>query len=484
MNGIWIRGATQTGNTFTRFASIQGTPPVGVVDLTTQPGVLFTVLTDSGAGSTGTNTGTTPYNNAAGNSYQFLARAGATGTEQLGAVLFAAPNQCVLPALGIVAPVANSDVFKLTASSACNGDDFDVGGYFIGTLATHTITITIESDPADTTVLVLAQSQLNLDVGVGVEVYHKNVNLPPGAYHVIGIVTVILTAVQSSIDTASVTVGAGACGNTVVDVLAVNSHTDTVIEQLETEVNQNFTRIEARGNTTCQKASDADCEGIKADLVPISAQVNETELHADELVAQAVAGRADNNATRVQVDETEAHTDDLLAQQVAQRSADNATRVVVDDIEVHSDNAEASLIGIWARLNTTCQKTIIFGPDCEGIGTLVKNKANITINATQDTGLFGMTALPGLSNSVTTAIIIFLALLILSAYNGWWMTMVASLIGVIQPIFVGGLPIGFKGCFFLLILGVCFDLMLDFRAKRSANKAMSDGAAPSELEGG
>ena len=386
MNGIWIRGASQTGNTFVRFASIQGTPPIGTTDLRTQPGVTLSTLTDAGAASSGSNTATVFYDTAAGNSYQFLARAGSSGAEQLGAILFEPQAQCSPAVLGLTVPNLEPDGFTLDADAGCNGDDIEFGGVYIGTLATHTITVFIESDPSDATVITIPQSAMNVDVGVGVEIYHKNVVLPPGPYFVVGIVTVILTGVQVAIATDSVTVAAGACGNTIVDVLTINSHTDLVNQRL----NANLTRIEGTVNETEEHAdyimtqnnktllhidqvgsyvnqthnalsiigvevneTEAHADDLLAQVILLRADMNETETHADDLLAQLVAARGDINATRIQVDEIEVHADDLLAQLAATRADINATRVQVDEIEAHADDLLAQQIAGSARDNTT-----------------------------------------------------------------------------------------------------------------------------------
>lgn len=122
VGGSWIRGATQVGNTFVRFVTVEG--PVGTdLFLSDNLGAAFTPLVDDGAGATGDHSALVSYNNVVGTSYQFLGRAGMGGGEEEGLVLFAPPNQCQ------VAPVSPSgfshdeNMFKLAVSQAQCRDD-------------------------------------------------------------------------------------------------------------------------------------------------------------------------------------------------------------------------------------------------------------------------------------------------------------------------------------------------------------------------
>lgn len=123
IRGLWIRGATQSSNTFAAFYHVQGIVP-GDSDLRDNVGVGNTGYVDDGAGANGDHSATIGYNNAVGNSYQIAVKAGTGGTEQLGAVVFIAPGQCTpITEIGLLNAVFDELDLDIEASQAqCNGD--------------------------------------------------------------------------------------------------------------------------------------------------------------------------------------------------------------------------------------------------------------------------------------------------------------------------------------------------------------------------
>lgn len=123
MNGNWFRGASQAGNTFVRFVSIQGQTPATDDDLRGNAGASATPLVDDGAAASGDHSATALYNNVVGTSYQFFARAGATGTEQLGFVVFAEPGQCTITPPDLTGTAFDpSEFYARTSQAQCSGD--------------------------------------------------------------------------------------------------------------------------------------------------------------------------------------------------------------------------------------------------------------------------------------------------------------------------------------------------------------------------
>lgn len=250
MNGIWIRGATQAGNTFARFVSIQTFAAAGDTDLRDNPGAVYTTLTDSGAGATGTVTGTTFYNDASGNSYQLLVRAGATGVEQLGNVARSPLNQCALTGAVIaLTDVHDEDALDLTASQAqCAGDpisfSYDLNlANALTTIASVNLYIYKGSD--GTLVLVLPQS---LEFSNGNKVGWWQTVLPAGAYTaIIRLVTGGAVNLGTLYDSAAFSVPAGTCGNTIIDVLTITNNVQNLLNSTTHNINNN-------SNTTAESA--------------------------------------------------------------------------------------------------------------------------------------------------------------------------------------------------------------------------------------
>lgn len=333
MNGIWIKGADQTGHTYVRFAAIQGTPsPLDSTpnDLRDNVGVVYTTLTDEGTGSTGTKTGTTFYNTASGNSYQFLARNGTGGTEQLGAVLVAPPGQCTLTGTTILlADVHDEDTMDLTISQAqCNGDptsfSYDIDFHLVTQLIVSE-NLEIYSGTTGTLVLTIPATSTFAN---GNKVGYGQFTLGPGSYT--GILRLVTTGVGNLgtlFDSQSFNVPTGACGNTAVDSATINTHTDAQNVLLK----QNLTRIETTDNETESHADD-----IQNTIHRMEPVLNETEDHVDYIMGA-------QNSTRSQI-----------------LASLNVTKQDLDDFRAQFNTA-------WSGINATCKKTATFTGDCEGV---------------------------------------------------------------------------------------------------------------------
>ncbi len=183
LNGAWVRGGTQTGNTFVRFAVIPGNVP-GDSDLRDNPTVTFTTLIDAGAGASGTRADAVTYNNAAGNTYQFMARAGASGLEQLGQPVFVAPMQCTITGANIINLLHDENEFQIAASQAqCNGDptSFELTLFALGAgSGLGTMKVVIYN--ATTAVLEVQKTEM-ITVGTfPTQVFMFAKLLPPGPY--------------------------------------------------------------------------------------------------------------------------------------------------------------------------------------------------------------------------------------------------------------------------------------------------------------
>ena len=184
MNGLWVRGLDQVGNTFVRFAVTQGFAIDG--DLRDNLGVVLTPLVDGGPGANDAHTALVGYNNAVGNSYQLLARAGSAGEEQLGSVLFAPPVQCEL---GFEPALPSSfnhvhDRFHITVSQAqCSGDQvqFHVDHPAHGPGGTAIMNVTILDGDTGLPVLVIDEIEM-FQFGAVDQVRFFNRTLPPGPW--------------------------------------------------------------------------------------------------------------------------------------------------------------------------------------------------------------------------------------------------------------------------------------------------------------
>lgn len=227
VNGAWARGATQAVNTFARFASVPGLEP-GATDLRVLPGVTFTTLTDKGSGATGTHSASVAYNNAAGTTYQFMARAGATGTDVLGAVVAVPPLQCTItnPTIAL-AELHDENDFDLTVSQAqCAGDavsfsmDIQIGSALV-TIAD--LDVYVQDAATGTTVLQVDDADM-LAIGTRVEYFSRE--FQAGAYSAIAKIDLAGLGTVDLYDSAAFNVPLEDCGPTdLTPVLAVlNQH--------------------------------------------------------------------------------------------------------------------------------------------------------------------------------------------------------------------------------------------------------------------
>jgi hypothetical protein len=370
MNGVWIRGSTQTGNTFTRFVSIQGTPAVGDTDLTDNVGAVFSTLTDQGSGSTGSSSATTPYNNAAGNSYQFLARAGSTGPEREGSIITAPPAQCTISVPGLVGLTLDETKFNVEVSQAqCAGDPVEFTLVVGVTQTLNDIDVTIFDGVTDTAVLAVDDSEMfHHPTGIGGQgVYYFQRTFNPGPYEVLASSDFGGLGASDYFVGAPFNVPQGACGNTVVPVLSINNHTDIRTSQTNTLVNR-----------TCRMdLTTGDCQGIRRDLhqnlTRIEATLNETEQHADDTIAKLQNLEANLTAILGTVCKTTVTTGDC--QGIKRALYQNLTRLesTLNETEQHADDLlarTANLEGnLTTRIGTPCQRTTATANDCEGIKT-------------------------------------------------------------------------------------------------------------------
>lgn len=96
--GTWLGGENQIENTFTRFVYVYGVVTATDTDLRDNFGVQSTPLADRGPGQVlgvpndGIDTASISYPGTQGVSFQYMARAGPTGPEQLGVVMAIAPD--------------------------------------------------------------------------------------------------------------------------------------------------------------------------------------------------------------------------------------------------------------------------------------------------------------------------------------------------------------------------------------------------------
>lgn len=147
IEGTWVRGTSQTQNTFAWFHWINGQfQPVQGGSVVTgitppYPGSVQTTVTDKGAGASGSHSATIPYNNAIGNSYQFVARNGTTGQFPPGGsggrVNLIPAGACTIAQPSITGFVFNPAEFQVEVSQAqCRGDpvSFAVNSDVIQTL--------------------------------------------------------------------------------------------------------------------------------------------------------------------------------------------------------------------------------------------------------------------------------------------------------------------------------------------------------------
>lgn len=189
MNGVWARGASQSGNTFVKFYSVQG-PAIEDSDLRDNIGVAQTPLVDDGASDSGDHSATGSYNNAAGTSYQFSARAGASGEEQLGSVLYAPPAQCTITppniGLGLI-----HEVILDVSQAQCAGDAVEfVVVIDISTLLTlNDMDVTIRDGFTNTAVLTVDDSEMYSNANGQIRTFNRTFPSGPWTAEVVTDVT-------------------------------------------------------------------------------------------------------------------------------------------------------------------------------------------------------------------------------------------------------------------------------------------------------
>lgn len=236
LNGAWVRGGTQVGNTFVRFAVVPGNIP-GDSDLRDNPTVTFTTLIDAGAGASGTRADAVTYNNAAGNTYQFMARAGASGLEQLGQPVFVAPMQCTITGANIINLLHDENEFQIGASQAqCNGDrtSFELTLFALGAgSGLGTMKVVIYDATTGTAVLEVQKTEMITVGAFATQVFAFAKLFPPGAYFAIA--TADITGglgVNDYYDAVPFNVPVGNCNDTATNLAPV------LIKLSEHDVNQ------------------------------------------------------------------------------------------------------------------------------------------------------------------------------------------------------------------------------------------------------
>lgn len=268
IRGLWIRGATQTDNTVVRFAHRQGLQNPLDNDMSNDLDVLLTTLVDDGAGANGDHSATVLYNNAVGNSYQFFARAGASGTEQIGAVVRVPPEQCTITGLaGALALIHNEIIVDITASQAqCNGDQtsFTIDADETAIITVSDLDVDIIRTNDGTALLTIDDAEM-LSANQG-QIFFFNRTLPAGSYMAWVRLDLGGIGAVDAFDSVAFNVPLGTC----VDTPTVPTDLTPVFENF-TNIRTNLSRMEGRLNTTCQKTTSVDCEGIKA-------RVNQTHL--------------------------------------------------------------------------------------------------------------------------------------------------------------------------------------------------------------
>lgn len=254
IEGAWVRGATQTLDTYGRFFWGEG-----LEAFTT-----FTASTNLGAGAAGTHTDTIPYNNAVGNAFGFRVRAGPTGTEFSVNPGFVPPGLCEIESPDVDNVVLNLDSFKFTVSQAqCSIDPvaFTVVEDIAGSILSGDPTVTIYPATSTTPILEVpisgwTQPQPSL--------YSTAAMLPPGPYTAI-VTGVGFLGVVNLLDAAAFNVPEGPCTDSffptdlspVLD--AITSHNSSV-----SDLFQDLSEAISSLNATNQASFYALCQKILA----------------------------------------------------------------------------------------------------------------------------------------------------------------------------------------------------------------------------
>lgn len=183
MRGDWIRGASQVGNTFVRFVVVEGLETTDG-DLRDNLGAEFTALVDDGALSAGQQTETVAYNNAVGNSFQLLARAGATGQEQVSNVFLVPAGQCGITPPSLLGFSYDPDEFHITVSQAQCRDDKVAFSINVGVTQTlNMVTVFIRDTETNVVALQVTTPQMfHVPSSGSTGIYFFNRTLGPGPW--------------------------------------------------------------------------------------------------------------------------------------------------------------------------------------------------------------------------------------------------------------------------------------------------------------
>lgn len=253
LNGVWKRGASQVGNTFTQFISVPGAVAPIVGDLSSNPLATTSTLVDSGAGASGSVSTTITYNNAAGATYQLIVQAGSTGTRQVSNPVYLEPRQCVFTIPSIIALSHDEDSWQVSASQAqCNGDpvSIEITAYLLGAgSGINAASLTIYDAQTGIPRLQIPTSAMHGEGGFPNFVYSISVLLPPGPW--VAIATADLTGgigVKDFFDATSFNVPQGTCKDVDVaigPVLFAINNTNNTVNRLGTNLTSYIDHINA-----------------------------------------------------------------------------------------------------------------------------------------------------------------------------------------------------------------------------------------------
>ena len=229
INGVWIRGATQTGNTFGAFYHRQGLPIPLDNDLRDDLGTTSTGYVDKGSGAQGTHSATIAYNNVVGNSYQLVVKAGTGGTEQLGAIVYVSPGQC-----DVAEPTSptnrDADAFTMEVSHAqCNGDLVEFMVVRDGNQATNDMDVTILDGLTNLAVLTIDDSEMWPSTPPNL-FWHFNRSFSAGPYLALAIIDISSVLTPDLYDAVPFNVPGSSCFTTT-DLNSIINNIDNITQE-------------------------------------------------------------------------------------------------------------------------------------------------------------------------------------------------------------------------------------------------------------